>query len=187
MLEPGNFNFICTVQMNYSYTYRIYNFLSEIYYTNINKQNLERGSARWPKEAMLSSWSLSLSCLKYNEKKPTFIFVNFNGHITSIIYNKYYRHIKFCKQNTAMLIVLRENIFTQYDQHCSILLAEFNMSSLLFLLIRSLQILRSSAYSFAVLCSPLWLIFVVNIILTEAQLNLGAHSRAHAQLTKGIL
>ena len=40
------------------------------------------------------------------------------------------------------------------------LLAEFNMSRLLFLLIRSLQILRSSAYSFAVLCSPLWLMFV---------------------------
>ena len=48
-----------------------------------------------------------------------------------------------------------------YDQHCSILLAEFNMSTLLFLLIRSLQILRSSAYSFAVLCSPLWLMFVL--------------------------
>ena len=52
---------------------------------------------------------LLYSCLKYNEKKPTFIFVNFNGHITSIIYSNYYRHIKFCKQNTAMLIVLREN------------------------------------------------------------------------------
>ena len=35
----------------------------------------------------------------------------------------FYGHIKFCKQNTAMLIVLREN------EHCSILLAEFNMST----------------------------------------------------------
>ena len=35
------------------------------------------------------------------------------------------------------------------------------MSTLLFFLIRSLQILRSSAYSFAVLCSPLWLMFVL--------------------------
>ena len=32
------------------------------------------------------------------------------------------------------------------------------MSTFLFLLIRSLQILRSSANSFAVHCSPLWLI-----------------------------
>ena len=45
-------------------------------------------------------------------------------------------------------------------QHCSILLAEFCMSTFLFLLIRSLQILRSSAYSFVVHCSPLWLMFV---------------------------
>ena len=50
---------------------------------------------------------------------------------------------------------------TQYDHHCSIRLAEFNMSTILFLLIRSLQILSSSAYSFAVLCSPLWLMFVL--------------------------
>ena len=35
------------------------------------------------------------------------------------------------------------------------------MSTLLFLLIRSLWILRSSAYSFAVLCSPMWLMFVL--------------------------
>ena len=34
------------------------------------------------------------------------------------------------------------------------------MSTLLLLLIRSLQILRSSAYPFAVLCSPLWFMFV---------------------------
>ena len=46
-----------------------------------------------------------------------------------------------------------------YDQHCSILLAEFNMSTFLVLLIRSLQILCFSAYSFAVHCSPLWLMF----------------------------
>ena len=37
-----------------------------------------------------------------------------------------------------------------------------NMSSFLFLLIRSLQILRSSAYSFAVHCSLLWLMFVLS-------------------------
>ena len=35
------------------------------------------------------------------------------------------------------------------------------MSTLLFLLIRSLYILRSSANSFAVLCSPLWCMFVL--------------------------
>ena len=34
------------------------------------------------------------------------------------------------------------------------------MSTFSFLLIRSLQILRSSAYSFAVQCSPSWFIFV---------------------------
>ena len=34
------------------------------------------------------------------------------------------------------------------------------MSTFLFLLIRSLQILRSSAYSFAVQCSPSWFMFV---------------------------
>ena len=34
------------------------------------------------------------------------------------------------------------------------------MSTFLFLLIRSIQILRSSAYSFVVHCSPLWLINV---------------------------
>ena len=39
------------------------------------------------------------------------------------------------------------------------------MSTFLFLLIRSLRILRSSAYSFAVHCSPLWLMFVLYIFL----------------------
>ena len=37
----------------------------------------------------------------------------------------------------VVLMSCRVN-FTWYDQHCSILLAEFNMSTLLFLLIRSL-------------------------------------------------
>ena len=39
------------------------------------------------------------------------------------------------------------------------------MSTFLFLLIRSLQILRSSAYSFALHCSPLWFMFVLNVFL----------------------
>ena len=39
------------------------------------------------------------------------------------------------------------------------------MSTFLVLLIRSLQILRSSAYSFAVHCSPLWLMFVLYVFL----------------------
>ena len=39
------------------------------------------------------------------------------------------------------------------------------MSTFLFLLIRSLQILRSSAYSFAVHCSPLWFMFVLYVFL----------------------
>ena len=50
-----------------------------------------------------------------------------------------------CGYNPALFLVLSvscwclgELIFSQYDQHCSILLAEFNMSTLLFLLIRSL-------------------------------------------------
>ena len=37
------------------------------------------------------------------------------------------------------------------------------MSTFLFLLIRSLQILSPSAYSFAVHCSPLWFMFVLEI------------------------
>ena len=44
----------------------------------------------------------------------------------------------FGKWTVKYLRSLAEIIFTQYDQHCSILLAEFNMSTLLFLLIRSL-------------------------------------------------
>ena len=36
-----------------------------------------------------------------------------------------------------------------------------NLSNFSFLLIRSLKILRSPEYSFAVLCSPLWLMFVL--------------------------
>ena len=38
------------------------------------------------------------------------------------------------------------------------------MSTFLFLLIRSLQILRSPAYSFSVHCSPFLLMFVINRI-----------------------
>ena len=39
------------------------------------------------------------------------------------------------------------------------------MSTFLFLLIRSLQILRSSAYSFAIQCSPSWFMFVLYVFL----------------------
>ena len=33
-----------------------------------------------------------LSCLKYYQKKPRFIFIKINGHIIGIIYSKYYTH-----------------------------------------------------------------------------------------------
>ena len=61
---------------------------------------------------------------------------------------------------------LAEFIFTWYDQHCSILFAEFNMSSYHFCwsgLYRSYVLRHIRLRPFAVLCSPLWLMFVLEI------------------------
>ena len=51
-------------------------------------------------------WSCSTPTLSVNGNSIRFVVYNYVFKKMKI---KFYRHIKFCKQNTAMLIVLREN------------------------------------------------------------------------------
>ena len=83
-----NFNFICTVQMYLSYTYRIYNFLQKCTIQILQTENLERICTVAKRTEPFELATVMLEIL--NQKKPRFIFVKINGHIISTIYSKYY-------------------------------------------------------------------------------------------------